>query len=111
MGSGGMSQAVVHGGFAFLAGQVAVDAPGAAVANQTRNILDRIDALLRSAGSERTKIPSATIRLADISTFAEDERGLGRLGAGGPRTGPRHRRGKARRAATCRRDRIVAEVG
>jgi enamine deaminase RidA (YjgF/YER057c/UK114 family) len=66
-----MSQAVVHGGFAFLAGQVAVDKPGAAVADQTSNILERIDALLRTIGSERTRILSATIWLADISTFAE----------------------------------------
>ena len=66
-----MSQAVVSGGFAFLAGQVAVDAPGAAVADQTRNILERIDSLLESVGSARTRILSATIWLADMSSFAE----------------------------------------
>ena len=66
-----MSQAVVYGGLAFLAGQVAVDAPGAGVAEQTRNILERIDALLESIGTNRTRILSATIWLADISTFQE----------------------------------------
>ena len=66
-----MSQAVVYGGLAFLAGQVAVDAPGAGVAEQTRNILERIDALLESIGTSRTRILSATIWLADISTFQE----------------------------------------
>jgi enamine deaminase RidA (YjgF/YER057c/UK114 family) len=66
-----MSQAVVYGGFAFLAGQVALDAPGAAVADQTRNILERIERLLESVGSDPTRIVSATIWLADMATFAE----------------------------------------
>ncbi len=66
-----MSQAVVCGGFAFLAGQVAVDAPGAPVAAQTKNILNRIDALLSKAGSGRERILSATIWLADIASFQE----------------------------------------
>ena len=66
-----MSQAVVCGSFAFLAGQVAVDAPGASVTEQTKNILDRIDALLEKVGSDRSKILSATIWLADMVTFQE----------------------------------------
>src|SRR5262245_23803466 len=66
-----MSQAVVHGGVAYLAGQVALDAPGASVSAQTSNILERIDQLLARAGSDRTKILSATIWLTDISTFAD----------------------------------------
>jgi enamine deaminase RidA (YjgF/YER057c/UK114 family) len=66
-----MSQAVVCGGLAFLAGQVAADAPGAPVAGQTRNILERIDALLAKIGTDKTKILSATIWLADIATFQE----------------------------------------
>jgi enamine deaminase RidA (YjgF/YER057c/UK114 family) len=66
-----MSQAVVCGGFAFLAGQVAVDAAGASVTEQTRNILARIDALLAKAGSAREKILIATIWLADMASFEE----------------------------------------
>jgi enamine deaminase RidA (YjgF/YER057c/UK114 family) len=69
-----MSQAVVHGGLAFLAGQVAQDAPGTSVAEQTTNILARIDALLETVGSSREKIVSATIWLADIATFDEMNR-------------------------------------
>jgi len=69
-----MSQAVVHGNLVFLAGQVAVDAPGAPVADQTRNILGRIDTLLGRAGSTREKILSATIWLADIATFEDMNR-------------------------------------
>ena len=69
-----MSQAVVHGGLVFLAGQVAMDAPGAAVADQTKNILERIDALLNRVGSKREEILSATIWLADIASFEDMNR-------------------------------------
>ena len=66
-----MSQAVVHGGLAYLAGQVALDAPGASVTEQTQAILARIDALLAAAGTSKEKLLTASIWLADISGFAE----------------------------------------
>ena len=66
-----MSQVVKHGGTVYLAGQVALDAKGGTAAEQTRNILDRIDALLAEAGSSKSKLISATIWLADIGLFAE----------------------------------------
>lgn len=65
-----MSQAVVANGFIFLAGQVATDT-ALDVAGQTRQILDKIDALLAEAGSDKTKIVQATIWLADHKTFAD----------------------------------------
>lgn len=65
-----MSQAVVANGFVFLAGQVADDT-SASVAGQTRQILDKIDALLAEAGCDKTGIVQATIWLADHKTFAE----------------------------------------
>jgi enamine deaminase RidA (YjgF/YER057c/UK114 family) len=66
-----MSQAVVHGATVYLAGQVADQAKGKSVGDQTSEILARIDGLLAEAGSDKTKILSATIYLADIATFAE----------------------------------------
>ena len=66
-----MSQAVIHGSTIYLAGQVADQAKGKSVAEQTSEILAKIDGLLAEAGSEKTKILSATIYLADIGTFAE----------------------------------------
>lgn len=66
-----MSQAVIHGNTVYLAGQVATGAAGKSIAEQTRDILDRIDALLKEAGTDKTKLLSATIWLADISSFAE----------------------------------------
>ena len=65
-----MSQAVVHGNTVYLAGQVADD-PSADVAGQTRQVLASIDKLLAAAGSDKTRILSATIYLANIGTFAQ----------------------------------------
>ncbi len=66
-----MSQAVIHGDTVYLAGQVAQRAGGASVADQTRDILARIDELLAEAGTDKTKLLSATIWLADVARFAE----------------------------------------
>ncbi len=66
-----MSKAVVHNGTAYLAGQVADTTKEAGVAEQTKEILSIIDALLAEAGSDKTKILSTTIYLADIGTFAQ----------------------------------------
>ena len=65
-----LSQAVIHGDTVYLAGQVAAD-PSADVAGQTRQVLESIDRLLAEAGSDKTRILSATIYLASIATFAE----------------------------------------
>jgi enamine deaminase RidA (YjgF/YER057c/UK114 family) len=65
-----MSQAVVHGQTVYLAGQVADD-PRADVAGQTRQILAAIDGLLAEAGTDKMRILSATIYLADIGTFGQ----------------------------------------
>jgi enamine deaminase RidA (YjgF/YER057c/UK114 family) len=66
-----MSQAVVHGSTVYLAGQVANKTVGGTVEAQTREIVETIDALLAEAGSDKTKILSATIYLTDIATFPE----------------------------------------
>ena len=64
-----MSQAVVHGQTVYVAGQVAGDT-AADVSGQTRQILARIDALLAAAGTDKSRLLSATIYLANIGTFA-----------------------------------------
>lgn len=66
-----MSQVVVHGNTVYLAGQVALQNPGESVREQTRNILTNIDDLLKQAGTDKSKLLSATIWLSDISTFNE----------------------------------------
>jgi enamine deaminase RidA (YjgF/YER057c/UK114 family) len=66
-----MSQAVVHGNTVYLAGQVAQNAPDGTVAEQTRDILARIDDLLSQAGTDKSKLLSANIWLYDIAGFSE----------------------------------------
>ena len=55
----------------YTAGQVAIDAPGASVTEQTQDVLNRIDKLLAEAGTDKTKLLSATIWLSDMDTFNE----------------------------------------
>jgi enamine deaminase RidA (YjgF/YER057c/UK114 family) len=63
-----MSQAVIVNDMVYVSGQVAKD-PSADVAGQTRQILAQIDRLLEEAGTDKSKLISANIWLADISTF------------------------------------------
>lgn len=64
-----MSEACIHGGVVYLAGQVPETA-GADIETQTREVLAAIDALLAQAGSDKTRILRAQIFLADIADFA-----------------------------------------
>ena len=65
-----MSQAVIHNGIAYLAGQVGAE--GKSVAEQTESILGKIDALLDEAGTDKSKLLTAQIWCADMATdFAE----------------------------------------
>jgi enamine deaminase RidA (YjgF/YER057c/UK114 family) len=66
-----MSQAVIHGNTIYVAGQVALEAPSTPVANQTSDILKRIDRLLAEGGSNKSKLLSATIWLATMDDFNE----------------------------------------
>ncbi len=64
-----MSQAVIHNGTVYLAGQVGT--PGADVASQTRDCLDAIDALLEEAGTNKSKLLQVIIWLADMADFQD----------------------------------------
>ena len=66
-----MSQMVIHGDTVYLAGQVALGAPGESVADQTRAILGQIDSLLAEAGTDKSKALTATIWLCSMDDFAE----------------------------------------
>ncbi|MFK7855471.1 MAG: RidA family protein [Granulosicoccus sp.] len=63
-----MSQAVIHGDTVYLAGQVA---KGDSVTTQTQGILSQIDTLLASAGTDKSKLLSATIWLCNMGDFVE----------------------------------------
>lgn len=66
-----LSELVIHrpSGLCWLAGVVAEDAK-ADLEGQARSVLAQIDRLLAEAGSDKSKIVSATIYLPDIGNFA-----------------------------------------
>jgi len=66
-----MSQAVVHNNSVYTAGQVAATKKGGSVKDQTTEILQQIDRLLGAAGTDKSKLISATIWLTDIARFSE----------------------------------------
>jgi len=63
-----MSQAVIHSGVVYLAGQVA---EGGSVTEQTQGILQKIDGLLGKSGSSKQQLLSATIWLTSMDDFSE----------------------------------------
>lgn len=67
-----MSQAVVHNGIVYLAGQVGN--PGDGVYAQTKTCLSEVDRLLALAGTDKTRILSAQVWLADAGTVADMNR-------------------------------------
>jgi enamine deaminase RidA (YjgF/YER057c/UK114 family) len=54
-----------------IIGQIASTAIGAGVGAQTLEILDRIDALLSDAGTDRSELVQANIWLRDLKAFGE----------------------------------------
>lgn len=66
-----MSQAVVHGDTVYLAGVVANKTAGESVTKQTQEVLSIIDGHLAKAGSDKSKLLTATIYLSDMKTFPD----------------------------------------
>jgi enamine deaminase RidA (YjgF/YER057c/UK114 family) len=66
-----ISRVVVHNGIAYLAGILALEKRGGTVAEQTRDILAMIDRLLAQAGTDKTKLLTANIFMADIRDAEE----------------------------------------
>ena len=64
-----MSEAVCYNGIVWVAGQVGN--PGDSVADQTRTCLAEVDRILAEAGTDKTRILSTQIWLADIATFGQ----------------------------------------
>ena len=64
-----MSEACIHGGLVYLAGQVPETA-GADIETQTREVLEAIDALLAQAGSDKSRLLMVTIYLTDMRDYA-----------------------------------------
>ncbi|WP_026369374.1 RidA family protein [Kallotenue papyrolyticum] len=72
---GPYSQAIVAGEWVFCSGQIPLDpASGQIVAgtieDQTRRVLDNLNAVLQAAGSSLERVVKTTIFLADMNDFA-----------------------------------------
>ena len=65
-----MSKVVIHNNTVYLCGQVAEDSTKG-IGEQTQTMLDKVDALLKEAGSDREQILSATIYVKSMGYFAE----------------------------------------
>lgn len=62
-----MSKIVKHNGTVYLCGQVGN--AGDNIADQTRECLDRVEALLKESGSSREHILQAIVWLSDMNDF------------------------------------------
>jgi len=72
---GPYSQAVIHGGVAYLSGQVPLDPAtgklvGTTIEEQTRRVLANLAAVLSASGSGWGQVLRVTVYLADIADFA-----------------------------------------
>lgn len=63
-----LSEMAIHKNTIYLAGQVADD-PSLDISAQTQQVLAAIDKLLAEAGSDKTRILSTTIYIADMADF------------------------------------------
>ncbi|PDT04302.1 hypothetical protein CO666_10525 [Rhizobium chutanense] len=63
-----MSQAVSYGGLVYIAGQVAENRK-AGIEEQTRDVLAKIDTLLKEAGTDRSRLLAVDVFLPAITDF------------------------------------------
>jgi 2-iminobutanoate/2-iminopropanoate deaminase len=74
--AGHYSQAIVHNGFVFVAGQLPI-VPGqvehkpGSVAQQTEQTLRNVEAILKAAGSGFDRVVSMTIYVSDIEHWGD----------------------------------------
>jgi enamine deaminase RidA (YjgF/YER057c/UK114 family) len=65
-----MSKIVRHGDLVYLCGQTSGGTDIADITGQTREVLRRVDALLKEAGTDKTRLLTTLIHLRNISDFA-----------------------------------------
>jgi enamine deaminase RidA (YjgF/YER057c/UK114 family) len=63
-----MSQAVVHGNVVYISGQVADDRKGS-LTKQTEQVLAKVDALLKAAGTNKSGLLAVNVFLPHITDF------------------------------------------
>lgn len=73
---GPYSQAIQSGNLVFLSGQIPIDPKTGniiegSIAEQTRQVLENLCAVLKAANLDMTNIVKTTVYLTDLSTFTE----------------------------------------
>jgi 2-iminobutanoate/2-iminopropanoate deaminase len=71
---GPYSQAVVHGGLAYLSGQIAIDPTSnkvieGGISAQTERVLDNVKAILEACGASLDSVLKTTVFLKDMGDF------------------------------------------
>jgi enamine deaminase RidA (YjgF/YER057c/UK114 family) len=64
--SGHLSKVVEHNGTVYIAGTTATD-QSVGMKEQTRDVLAKIDGLLKKSGTNKSKLLSATVYISDMS--------------------------------------------
>lgn len=82
--AGHYSQAIVHGGLVFVAGQLPHDVttpgrPAGEVEEQTERALRNVEAILEAAGSGLERLLSVTVYVADLSLWPRVNAAYARL--------------------------------
>ena len=98
-----LSEASVYGDRMYLSGMIPEDT-SQDITGQVKQALAEIDSLLAKGGSDKTKILTATIWLADIGDFAALNAVWDAWVAARPDTRPRHGSGQAERSEDEGRD-------
>lgn len=63
-----LSEVVIHNNVAYIAGQVPSDGK-ADIAAQTRQVLNKLDHWLSAAGTDKSRLLTAQVFLADVNDF------------------------------------------
>ncbi len=74
--AGHYSQAVVHGGFVFVAGQLPIDPadpsrPPGTIEEQTSRALSNVAAILEAAGTSLARVVQMTVYVSDVSVWGK----------------------------------------
>lgn len=72
---GPYSQAIVHGGLVYTAGQIPLDPAsneliGGDIRAQTHRVLENLEAILKAAGSSLQSVVKTTVYLSDMAEFS-----------------------------------------
>jgi 2-iminobutanoate/2-iminopropanoate deaminase len=73
--AGHYSQAIVHDGVVYVAGQIPIDSSGRPLADrpieeQTETVLRNIEAILHAAGSDLNRVLQMTVYVTDIANWS-----------------------------------------